>query len=520
MGKATGFLEYERESARAESPKERIGHFHEFHTPLSEEKQKQQAARCMECGVPFCQYGEAVAGMTSGCPLHNLIPEWNDLLYRGNLKEAFFRLRKTSSFPEFTSRVCPALCEKACTCGLNGKAVSTKENEYTITEYGYANGLMKPHISQNRTGKKIAVVGSGPAGLAVADRLNFRGHSVTVYEKSDRIGGLLMYGIPNMKLEKSVIKRRTDIMEEEGIAFVTNAEVGVSVDVKELKEQYDAIVIACGAGNPRDIAAKGRDAKGIYFAVDFLTSTTKSLLDHGGMDDAALKRGSYISAKGKDVVVIGGGDTGNDCVGTCMRHGAKSVAQLEMMPEPPAERRESNPWPEWPLVLKTDYGQEEAAAVFGDDPRIYQTTVKEFVKDGKGNLKEIITVSLESKENEQTGRMEMAEVKGSERTVPCQLALIAAGFLGPMPYLSEAFGLETDARSNILTEEGKHRAVAQDGKGSARKKAKDESAGNQAMGIFVAGDSRTGQSLVVKAIADGRDCAREVDEYLMGYSNL
>ena len=520
MGKATGFLEYERESAQAQSPQERIGHFHEFHTPLAEDKQKRQAARCMECGVPFCQYGETVAGMTSGCPLHNLIPEWDDLLYRGNLKEAFFRLRKTSSFPEFTSRVCPALCEKACTCGLNGEAVSTKENEYTITEYGYANGLMKPHIPQNRTAKKIAVIGSGPAGLAVADRLNFRGHSVTVYEKSDRIGGLLMYGIPNMKLEKSVIKRRTDIMEQEGIVFVTGAEAGASVETADLKEQYDAIVLACGAGNPRDIAAKGRDAKGIHFAVDFLTSTTKSLLDHGGIDDAVLKRGSYISAKGKDVVVIGGGDTGNDCVGTCMRHGAKSVVQLEMMPKPPEQRRESNPWPEWPLVLKTDYGQEEAADIFGSDPRIYQTTVKEFVKDAKGNLKELIIVSLESKRNEQTGRMEMTEVKDSEQRIPCQLALIAAGFLGPMPYLAKAFELETDGRSNILTEPETHQAVSKPAQQAGGKRNPAPSAGAQSAGIFAAGDSRTGQSLVVKAIADGRACAREVDEYLMGYSNL
>ena len=424
MGKPTGFIEYNRKEAKASSPKERIKNFNEFHTPLPEEEQKCQAARCMDCGVPFCQSGMTIKGMTSGCPLNNLIPEWNDLVYEGNWERAYNRLHKTSNFPEFTSRVCPALCEKACTCGLNGEPVCTKENELAIIEKAYANGWAAAKPPVVRTGKKIAVIGSGPAGLAVADQLNTRGHNVTVFERSDRVGGLLRYGIPNMKLEKHIIDRKLDVMREEGVEFVVNANVGADVKAKDILKEYDAVVLACGASNPRDINAPGRDANGIYFAVDFLTSTTKALLDNG------LKEGTYISARDKNVVVIGGGDTGNDCVGTCIRHGCKSVTQLEMMPKAPDERAESNPWPQWPLVCKTDYGQEEAIAVFGHDPRIYTTTVKEFVKDKKGNLSKLITVSLESKVDEKTGRRMMVPVDGTEKEIPCELVLIAAGFLG------------------------------------------------------------------------------------------
>ena len=413
MGKPTGFIEYNRKEAKASSPKERIKNFNEFHTPLPEEEQKCQAARCMDCGVPFCQSGMTIKGMTSGCPLNNLIPEWNDLVYEGNWERAYNRLHKTSNFPEFTSRVCPALCEKACTCGLNGEPVCTKENELAIIEKAYANGWAAAKPPVVRTGKKIAVIGSGPAGLAVADQLNTRGHNVTVFERSDRVGGLLRYGIPNMKLEKHIIDRKLDVMREEGVDFVVNANVGADVKAKDILKEYDAVVLACGASNPRDINAPGRDANGIYFAVDFLTSTTKALLDNG------LKEGTYISARDKNVVVIGGGDTGNDCVGTCIRHGCKSVTQLEMMPKAPDERAESNPWPQWPLVCKTDYGQEEAIAVFGHDPRIYTTTVKEFVKDKKGNLSKLITVSLESKVDEKTGRRMMVPVDGTEKEITC-----------------------------------------------------------------------------------------------------
>ena len=494
MGKPTGFLEYERVEAKAVAPKERIKNFNEFHTPLSEAEQRCQSARCMDCGVPFCQPGMTIKGMTSGCPLNNLIPEWNDLVYTGNWEQAYNRLHKTSNFPEFTSRVCPALCEKACTCGLNGDAVCTKENEMAIIEHAYANGLAGPKPPKARTGKRIAVIGSGPSGLAVADQLNQRGHLVTVYERADRIGGLLRYGIPNMKLEKHIIDRKLNVMKDEGVEFVTEANIGQNIKAKKIMDDYDAVVLAVGASNPRDINAPGRDADGIYFAVDFLTATTKSLLD------SDLTDGKYISAKDKNVIVIGGGDTGNDCVGTCIRHGCKSVTQLEMMPKAPDVRSESNPWPQWPLVCKTDYGQEEAIAVFGHDPRIYTTTVKEFKKDKKGKLCKVVTVQLESKVDEATGRRMMVPVDGTEKELPCELVLIAAGFLGTQKYLTYAFGVEVNQRTNIKTDDGKF--------------------ATNVAGVFAAGDCHTGQSLVVKAIRQGRDCAREVDKYLMGYTNL
>ena len=494
MGKPTGFMEYDRVDSEAFDTKERIKNFNEFHTPLSPEKQRTQAARCMDCGVPFCQSGKMLKGMISGCPLNNLIPEWNELLYLGNYKRAYHRLAKTSNFPEFTSRVCPGLCEKACTCGLNGDAVTTKENEKTIIEYAFEHGYVKPKIPAVRTGKKVAVIGSGPSGLAAADLLNMRGHSVTVYEKSDRPGGLLMYGIPNMKLEKHIIDRRINLMKEEGIEFVTGVNVGTDIKANKLLKEYDVVILACGAGNPRDIKAEGRDAEGIYFAVDYLKSVTKSLLD------SDFKDKKYIDPKGKNVVVIGGGDTGNDCVGTSIRLGCKSITQLEMMPKAPDFRTADNPWPQWPKVCKTDYGQEEAIAVFGHDPRIYQTTVKEFVKDKNGNLSKLICVKLESKKDEKTGRMMMAEVAGSEFELPCEMVLIAAGFLGSQKYVTDAFGVEVDGRTNVKT-------------------APDSFATNVPK-VFTAGDMHIGQSLVVRAIRQGRDVAREVDKCLMGYTNL
>ena len=494
MGKPTGFLEYERVEAKAVAPKERIKNFNEFHTPLSETEQRCQSARCMDCGVPFCQSGMTIKGMTSGCPLNNLIPEWNDLVYTGNWEQAYNRLHKTSNFPEFTSRVCPALCEKACTCGLNGDAVCTKENEMAIIEHAYANGLAGPKPPKARTGKRIAVIGSGPSGLAVADQLNQRGHLVTVYERADRIGGLLRYGIPNMKLEKHIIDRKLNVMKDEGVEFVTEANIGQNIKAKKIMDDYDAVVLAVGASNPRDISAPGRDADGIYFAVYFLTATTKSLLD------SDLTDGKYISAKDKNVIVIGGGDTGNDCVGTAIRHGCKSVTQLEMMPKAPDVRSETNPWPQWPLVCKTDYGQEEAIAVFGHDPRIYTTTVKEFKKDKKGKLCKVVTIQLESKVDEATGRRMMVPVEGTEKELPCELVLIAAGFLGTQKYLTDAFGVEVNQRTNIKTDDGRF--------------------ATNVAGVFACGDCHTGQSLVVKAIRQGRDCAREVDKYLMGYTNL
>ena len=433
MGKPTGFLEYERKNNKAVEPLERIKNFNEFHTPMSDKDRKEQASRCMNCGVPFCQSGMMINGMASGCPLNNLVPEWNDLLYHGCMKEALQMLRQTNNFPEFTSRVCPALCEAACTCGLNDSPVTCKANENAIVEYGYANGLMEARKPKVHTGKKVAIIGSGPSGLAAADQLNRRGHDVTVFERNDHIGGLLMYGIPNMKLEKWVIDRKQKVMEEEGVKFVVNADVGKTVKAADIVKDYDSVILACGASNPRDIKATGREADGIYFAVDFLTRSTKHVLTG--------KKDGWVDTKGKNVVVIGGGDTGNDCVGTAVRQGAKSVVQIEMMPKLPDERAANNPWPEWPRVCKTDYGQEEAIAVFGKDPRIYQATVKEFIADKNGKLKKVKLVKLEPKKDAKTGRLNMVEIPGSEFEIPADYVLIAAGFLGTQDYVAKAFGV-------------------------------------------------------------------------------
>ncbi|MCR5122987.1 MAG: glutamate synthase subunit beta [Ruminococcus sp.] len=494
MGKPTGFMEYQRHETNAASPIERIKNFLEFHTELAPEERSRQAARCMDCGVPFCQNGNMLGGMISGCPLNNLIPEWNTLLYKGKEEQAVYRLLETNNFPEFTSRVCPALCEKACICGIHDQPVTVRENERAIIEQAFSSGVIKPRIPAVRSGKRIAVIGSGPSGLAAADILNRRGHNVTVYERSDRPGGLMMYGIPNMKLEKDVVLRRTALMELEGVDFVTGCDVGRDISAEKILSSYDAVVLACGSSQPRDINAEGRNAEGIYFAVDFLTSTTKSLLDTG------LAEGTFISAKDKNVVVIGGGDTGNDCVGTAVRHGCSSVTQLEMMPKLPDERAANNPFPEYPRICKTDYGQEEAAAIFGHDPRIYETTVKEFIKDENGKLAAVKTVGLSFSTDKESGRRVMTEIPGSEQVLPCELCLIAAGFTGCQSYIAEAFGAEVGARGTVLTSDGAHST-------SVPK-------------VFTAGDMHIGQSLVVRAIREGRDCAAEVDEFLMGYTNI
>ena len=485
MGKPTGFLEYTRRGNPSEAPLERIRHYSEFHPRLGREERMGQGARCMECGVPFCQSGAVLNGMVSGCPLHNLVPEWNDLVYRGKFSHALERLLKTNDFPEFTGRVCPALCEAACTCGLHGEPVTVKDNELGIIEDAWARGLMKPRPPKTRTGRRIAVVGSGPSGLACADQLNNRGHSVTVFEREDRPGGLLMYGIPNMKLEKSIVQRRLELMAAQGVEFRTGVDVGRDISARELRRDFDAVVLCCGAANPRDLNVPGREGEGVWFAVDFLKETTRALLDNG------LREGAYPSARGKHVVIVGGGDTGNDCVGTCIRHGCESVTQLEMMPKAPDGRAENNPWPEWPRVCKTDYGQEEAIAVFGSDPRIYETTVSRLIRDEGGALTGVETIRLGP---------DHKPLPGTEQTLPCELLLIAAGFLGPQDYVPEAFGLERTARSNVQTAEGGYdTGVA---------------------GVFAAGDMRRGQSLVVWAIQEGRAAARQVDEYLMGYTNL
>ena len=494
MGKPKGFMDYERKTSRVQEPKERIKHFNEFHTHLPQKEQQLQGARCMECGVPFCQSGMMVGKMASGCPLHNLVPEWNDLVYTGNWKQAYNRLKKTNNFPEFTSRVCPALCENACTCGLYGDPVATKENEYAIIENAYAQGYAAAKPPRVRTGKKVAVIGSGPSGLAAADLLNKRGHQVTVFERSDRVGGLLMYGIPNMKLEKSVIERKLAVMKEEGITFCTGVNIGRDKKADKLLAEYDRVILACGASHPRDIKAPGRDAKGIHFAVDFLKANTKSLLDSAFADK------KYIDTRDKDVVIIGGGDTGNDCVGTSIRHGCRSVTQIEMMPKAPDKRAENNPWPEWSKVCKTDYGQEEAIALFGKDPRIYEATVKEFLKDKDGSLKGVKIVKLSWEKDAASGRMIMKEIPGSEQVLEAQLVLIAAGFLGSEKYVTDAFGVEVNERTNVKTAPGSYATNVEN--------------------VFVTGDMHRGQSLVVWAIREGREAARAVDESLMGYTNL
>lgn len=485
MGKPTGFMEYERRSNSAAAPLERIKNYDEFRIFNDTDERRRQAARCMNCGVPFCQSGENFGGMVSGCPLHNLIPEWNDEVYNDHYAEALSRLLKTNCFPEFTGRVCPALCEAACTCGLNGMPVTVHDNELFIIEQGFEKGLMKPKIPESRSGKRVAVVGSGPAGLAAAHQLNQRGHTVTVFEREKRPGGLLMYGIPNMKLDKGIVERRISLMEKEGVIFKTGVDVGKDVSAENLKQGFNAVILCCGSKTPRDLNVPGREADGVYFAVDYLSSVTKKLIGESE---------SCLSAENKNVIIVGGGDTGNDCAGTAIRQGCKSLIQLEMMEKLPDERGETNPWPQWPRVCKTDYGQEEAIAVFGCDPRLYCTTVKEIIKDEAGKISAVVTVKLKPCKDGKTGRIQMKEVDGSEEKMPCDMLLIAAGFIGCESYVTDAFGLERTQRGCIVSQNGHYTSKE---------------------GIFTAGDSRRGQSLVVWAIAEGRACAAETDEFLL-----
>jgi glutamate synthase (NADPH) small chain len=493
MGKPTGFIEYLRELPLDRPAIERIRDWNEFHFHMEDKKLREQAARCMDCGIPFCHTGTLISGMASGCPIHNLIPEWNDLVYRGLWKEALDRLHKTNNFPEFTGRVCPAPCEGSCVLGINNPPVTIKNLECAIIDNGWEEGWVIPEPPEVRTGKKVAVVGSGPAGLCAAAQLNRAGHTVTVFERADRVGGLLTYGIPNMKLDKEqVVFRRIQQMEAEGIKFLTNTEVGANYPAANLLKEFEAVVLCTGATKPRDLPIEGRNLKGVHFAMEFLTHNTRSLLDKH-------RNGNYINAEGKDVMVIGGGDTGTDCVGTSMRHGCKSLVQVEILPRPPMDRAKDNPWPEWPKVYKLDYGQEEAAAKFGADPRVYLTTAKKFVADEHGHVKEAHLVQIQWDKNEK-GQFVPKEVPGTEQVRPVQLVLLAMGFLGPEQPLLDALNVERDARTNV--------------------KADFEKYSTNIKGVFAAGDCRRGQSLVVWAFNEGRGAARECDRFLMGETSL
>ncbi|MCH8475550.1 MAG: glutamate synthase subunit beta [Opitutales bacterium] len=494
MGKPTGFIEYQRETIADRSPTERIKDWNEIHEHFQEEKLKTQGARCMDCGTPYCHTGITLGGMASGCPINNLIPEFNHLVYQGKWKEAYHRLMKTNNFPEFTGRVCPAPCEGSCVLGVIEPPVTIKNIECAIIDRAWDEGWVVPNPPVNRTGKKVAVVGSGPAGLSAADQLNKAGHLVTVYERADRIGGLLMYGIPNMKLDKDVVTRRVKIMEEEGVSFETGVEIGKDLPSKQLLDEFDSVILCCGATKPRDLPIEGRDLKNIHFAMEFLGPNTKEIWD--------IKEGKSEQftelAKDKHVIIIGGGDTGTDCVGTSIRHGCKTVTQLEIMPKPPEERAPNNPWPEWPKVYKMDYGQEEAAALYGADPREYLITASKFEGDEDGKVKAVHVHNIEWKE--ENGRFMPVKVPGSERVLKADLVLLAMGFLGPEATIVEELGLDQDPRSNVKAEYGRFTTSVDK--------------------VFAAGDMRRGQSLIVWAINEGRAAARECDRYLMGSTQL
>ncbi len=505
MGKPTGFKEIARKTPSERDPLTRLKDWQEFAPQLPVVELKNQGARCMDCGVPFCHTGGLIANMAAGCPVNNLIPEWNDLVYHDQWHEALDRLHKTNNFPEFTGRVCPAPCEGSCVLGINEPPVTIKNIERSIIDRGFEEGWVKPRMPKQRTGKTVAVIGSGPAGLAAADQLNQAGHEVTVYERSDRIGGLLMYGIPNMKLEKPIVERRINLLKEEGITFTTNTEIGKDISADELRDKFDAVVLATGSTVPNDFFANtpGRQLKGIHHAMEFLHANTKSLLDSN------LEDGNYISAKDKDVIVIGGGDTGNDCLGTSLRHGCKSLVNFEIVPQSPDERAANNPWPQWPRVHRVDYGHKEAAAVFDysansnkslqNDPREYAIQTVEFLDDGNGNLRGVKTVQLDWSRPAKSGAP-FTPIEGTEKEWPADLVFLALGFRGPEQTVAQQLGVETDNRSNYQAEYGKYTTNVE--------------------GVFAAGDCRRGQSLIVWAINEGREAARECDRFLMGATQL
>ena len=502
MGKPTGFKEFQRETVPYRDPMLRLNDFYEIYTAPLENHLKIQGARCMDCGVPFCQ-------SDTGCPVDNLIPEWNDLVYHGRWKDAMERLHKTNNFPEFTGRVCPAPCEGACVLGITEPQVTIKNIENAIIDRAFEEGWVQPSPPTRETGKSVAVIGSGPAGIAAAQQLRRSGHQVSVYERADRIGGLLMYGIPNMKLDKSLVERRIDQLRAEGVEFFTNTQIGKQedyptghinqimleanhqinyIDPVELKNQYDAILWATGATKPRDLPIPGRELNGVHFAMDFLTRNTKSFLDNN------LEKDTFINAKDKNVIVIGGGDTGNDCIGTSLRHDCKSVINFELLPEPPKQRAKNNPWPQWPRIFRVDYGHEETIARDGQDPREFCILSKEFIDDGNGNLAGVRTINVEWVQDD-SGQYKMQEIEGSEKEWKAELITLALGFLGPEQTASDMQGLEYDTRSNIKADYGKYSTNVE--------------------GVFAAGDCRRGQSLVVWAINEGRGAATEIDQYLM-----
>jgi glutamate synthase (NADPH) small chain len=500
MGKPTGFKEYARQTPHERDPELRILDWNEFHDHMPVDELREQGARCMDCGVPFCHTGELMANMASGCPINNLIPEWNDLVYRNQWREAIDRLHKTNNFPEFTGRVCPAPCEGSCVLGIIEPAVTIKNIECSIVDKAFDEGWIRPMLPKARTGKTVAVVGSGPAGLACAAQLNQAGHTVTVFERADRIGGLLMYGIPNMKLEKWIVERRVKLLAEEGVQFVTNTEIGKDISAKQLVEDFHSVVLCTGATRPRDLPVPGRDLAGVHFAMEFLHANTKSLLDNRcAITIGQLENEEYISAKDKHVIVIGGGDTGNDCLGTSMRHGCKSLTNFEIVPRPPLERAPNNPWPQWPRIFRVDYGHAEAEAKFGDDPRSFCIETLEFIGDEGGRVKSLKTCEVDWNQVTEGGPP-FSRIPGTEKIWPADLVLLALGFLGPETIISEQLGLEQDIRTNFKAEFEKYHTNLE--------------------GVFAAGDCRRGQSLIVWAINEGRGAARECDRWLMGSTQL
>ncbi|MEL3974355.1 glutamate synthase subunit beta [Rossellomorea oryzaecorticis] len=494
MGKPTGFMEYKRQPLDERNPAERTKDWDDYTLPLSEEEVRKQGARCMDCGVPTCQSGMELAGVTTGCPVYHLIPEWNDLVYQGQWKEALKREHEMNNFPEFTGFACPAPCEGACVLGINEPPVAIRTVERSIIEKGFEEGWVVPQPPEIRTGKRVAVVGSGPAGLAAAAQLNKAGHLVTVFERNDRVGGLLTYGIPEMKLPYSIVKRRVDILEKEGIKFITNTEVGKDISSSELKSEFDAVILCGGATVHRNLEVEGRNLKGVHYAMDFLHANTKSLLDSNFED------GNYLSAAGKNVIVIGGGDTGTDCLATSIRHNCKSLTQFDIYAKKGAIRDEvGNPWPQYPIIHRVEYGQKEAEEVFGHDPRAYAVMTKKFVGDEDGHIKEVHTVNVSLKIDENGNRIR-EELPGTEKVWPADLVLLAIGFSGPEQGLLKELEIETKSNSTVDAEYDKYMTNVD--------------------GVFAAGDMRRGQSLIVWAINEGRGAARECDRFLMGTTEL